>query len=146
MIRTYSISIFLTGILFFYSSCTKVDESIQGVNPYHVILVFFDSWHKKDWKTLYTLVHPSIIQKIKMQKLTPKELAMSNEELFIYKFRQASLSNPDKVLRSYELKSISGYKVGDTTVWADTIVNGKKKRIPLTLDGLSIKVDLTRIE
>ena len=81
-----------------------------------------------------------------MGNLSPEERRMDDEQLFIRHFERASGNNPDKVLRSYQVLSISEYKAGDTSVWADTIVNGKKKRIPLTLVGLSLRVDLTRIE
>ncbi len=146
MDHKYSISLALIAVIACFGSCKKVNDTMLGIDPVYIINNFFETWKKRDWKTLYKLVHPSIIQKIKMQKLTPEEQIMSDEELFIHKFKLASIMNPDKVLRSYEVKSITRYKIGDTTVWAEAIVNGKSKKIPITLDGLSLKVDVTRIE
>jgi hypothetical protein len=127
-------------------SCGKLDEKISGISPEYIMNQFFESWRRKDWKSLYALTHPSLIQKIRLQKLTSEEQGMSDEDLFIRHFDLASKRNSDKSLVSYKIKSISAYKPGDTTVWADTIVNGRRKRIPLTLDGLTLKIDLTRIE
>ena len=54
--------------------------------------------------------------------------------------------NPDRILKSYEIKNIPLYKKGDTTVWVYAVVNGRNKKIPMTLDGWLLKIDLTRIE
>ena len=140
------IFIVLIYIIMYSGSCSEMNDAMQGITPRFIINKFFETWKKGDWKTLYTLAHPNIIQKIKMEKLSSEEQNMSDEELFIHQFDRASKINPHKVLKSYEVKSITTYKPGDTTVWVDAIVNGRKKRIPLTLDGLSLKVDLTRIE
>jgi hypothetical protein len=136
----------LSAITAYGSSCGRLDDAMQGINPPYVINRFFESWKKRDWKTLYTLVHSNFIQQIRLQRLSPKEKAMSDEELFIHQFEVASEKNPGKVLRSYSIISITPYTPGDTTVWADTIVNGRKKLIPITIDRLTLKVDLTRIK
>jgi len=142
----YWISFLLIAVVTNIGSCGRLNDTMHGISPEYVINKFFESWKQRDWKILYTLVHPGFIQRIRMQKLSPEEEGMSDEELFIHQFKAASENNPGKALKSYNVKSITSYKPGDTTVWADTIVNGKKKRIPLTLDGLTLKVDLTRIE
>ena len=127
-------------------SCGKMHEKLLEINPDHVALQFFEAWKNKDWKSLYQLTHPAFIQKMRLQKLSPEQQSMSDENLFIHEFNRVQKLNPDKVLRTYHIDSISEYHKGDTTVWVSALVNGKKKKIPLTLDGLSLKVDLTRIE
>jgi hypothetical protein len=135
----------LAGVIAYGGSCGRLDHAMQGINPPYVINRFFESWKKRDWTTLYTLVHSNFIQQMRLQQLSPEEKALSDEALFVRQFKNASEKNPGKVLRSYSIKSITPYTPGDTTVWADTLVNGRKKLIPLTLDGLTLKVDLTRI-
>jgi hypothetical protein len=136
----------LAAVIAYGGSCGRLDDAMRGINPPHVINKFFESWKKRDWKTLYTLVHSNFIQQMRLQQLSPEEKAMSDEELFVSQFKAASKKNTGRVLRSYSIKSITPYTPGDTTVWADTTVNGRKKLIPLTLDGLTLKVDLTRIK
>jgi hypothetical protein len=127
-------------------SCGEMKDSMSGISPEPLLNNFFETWKKRDWKTMYTLVHPNLIQQVRMGKLSPDERRMGDEELFIRQFERASKINPDRTLKSYQVISISTYKAGDTTVWAEAVVNGRKKRIPLTLVGLTLKVDLTRIE
>ncbi len=144
------ISFTLISVFICMGSCGKLNDSMSGISknisPEATLQSFFETWKKRDWKTLYSLAHPGLIQEIRMGNLSPEERRMDDEQLFIRHFERASRNNPDKVLRSYQVLSISEYKAGDTSVWADTIVNGKKKRIPLTLVGLSLRVDLTKIE
>lgn len=127
-------------------SCVKTQDKLQSIDPNFVIKEFFESWKVQDWKRLYTMTHPAIIQKIRMQNLSVEEQNMSDEQLFIMKFDQTSKANPDKIMRTYEVQTITQYKPGDTAVWVTALVNGKQKKIPLALEGLSLKVDLTRIE
>jgi len=134
--------ILATGV----ASCSKMHDKLEEINPVHVALQFFAAWQNKDWKALYRLTYPAFIQRMRMQKLTPEERSMSDEELFIREFNRVQRLNPDRVIKAYYIDSISEYHKGDTTVWVSARVNGKKKKIPLTLDGLSLKVDLTRIE
>jgi hypothetical protein len=127
-------------------SCGKMHDKLQEINPDHVALQFFEAWKNRDWKALYQLSHPAFMQRIRLQRLTPMERNMSDEELFVHEFNKVQRLNPDRVIKTYHVDSISEYHKGDTTVWVSALVNGKKKKIPLTLDGLSLKVDLTRIE
>ncbi len=127
-------------------SCGKVQDKMLDINPEHVTRQFFESWQAEDWRALYALSHPSFVQKLRLQKLNPYQQKMSDIELFTSEFRRVSKLNPGKALVRYEIVSISPYNPGDTTLWVDARVNGKSRRIPLTLEGLSLKVDLTRIE
>jgi hypothetical protein len=138
----------LVGIIIAASilSCGKMHDKLEGINPDHVALQFFEAWKKKDWNSLYRITHPAFMQRIRLEKLTPEQRNMSDQDLFIHEFDLVQKLNPDKVLKTYHIESISEYHKGDTTVWVSALVNGKKKKIPLTLDGLSLKVDLTRIE
>ncbi len=128
------------------TSCGKVQDKLERINPPHVAREFFEAWKNRDWKTLYRLSHPAFMQKLRMQKLTPEQRRMSDEELFIGEFKREQRLNQDKVMKTYEIRSFSPYKKGDTTLWLDALVNGRKRKIPLTLDGMSLKIDLTRIE
>jgi hypothetical protein len=127
-------------------SCGKMHDKLQEINPEHVAFQFFEAWKKKDWKALYQLSHPAFMQRIRLQKLAPEQRSMSDQELFVREFERVQMLNPDKILKTYQIESISEYHKGDTTVWVSALVNGKKKKIPLTLDGLSLKIDLTRID
>jgi hypothetical protein len=126
--------------------CGKVQDKLQGINAWHVAEQFFGAWKKQDWKTLYAMTDSSFINTLRMQKLSPEQQRMSDEELFVHEFRQAQRMNPDRILKSYEIRHIPPYKKGDTTVWVYAVVNGREKKIPMTLDGWSLKIDLTRIE
>ncbi len=128
------------------ASCTKVENSMQGINPEHISRQFFETWKRKDWKALYRMTHPAFIQKLRMQNQSPADRALDDEALFVREFTRTQSSHPGKVLRSYDILSISSYHSGDTTVWVDALVNGSKRKIPLTLDGLTLKIDLSRIE
>lgn len=129
-----------------FSGCGKTDENLARINPYHVAREFFEAWKKKDWKALYHLTHPAFIQTLRMQKLSPEQMAMTDEELFVSEFSRTQRMNPVKTLKTYEIRSFSPYTRGDTTVWLDALINGRQRRIPLTLDGLSLKIDITKIE
>jgi len=128
------------------AACGKMEEKKLEIDPGHVMKLYLETWKKKDWEALYAMTDPSFMQKLRTQRLTPEQREMSDRDLFVNEFQRAQRMNPGKVLKSYEILSIAGYKKGDTTLWGDVVVNGKKRRIPLTLDGLSLKVDLTRIE
>jgi hypothetical protein len=128
------------------ASCSKVENSLQGINPPFVVRQFFETWKKQDWKELYRMTHPAFMQKLRLQKLSPEESALDDETLFVREFQRVQGALPDRVLRTYAIESISEYHAGDTTVWVSALVNGKKRRVPLTLDGLVLKIDLTRIE
>jgi hypothetical protein len=146
MIKRFAIALFCMGIAASIASCNKMHDKLLEINPDHVTLLFFEAWKNKDWKALYQLSHPAFMQRMRLQKLSPVQRNMSDEELFIDEFNRVQRLNPDKILRTYHIDSISKYQKGDTTIWVSALVNGKKKKIPLTLDGLSLKVDLTRIE
>jgi hypothetical protein len=128
------------------ASCSKVKNSMQGINPDYVASQFFETWKKKDWKALYRMTHPAFMQKLRLQKLSPDDRALDDETLFVREFERVQGTLPDRVLRTYAVQSISEYHAGDTTVWVSALVNSRQKRIPLTLDGLTLKIDLTRIE
>ncbi|MBP7736567.1 MAG: hypothetical protein KA369_11385 [Spirochaetes bacterium] len=128
------------------AACGKMEEKKLEVNPLHVMKLYLEKWKKNDWKALYAMTDPSFMQKLRTQKLSPELQRLSDQDLFVHEFQQARRLNPAKVLKSYEIISITPYNKGDTTLWGDVVINGKKRRIPLTLDGLSLKVDLTRIE
>ena len=145
MMKRHPVSLLLS-IAIILPSCSKVQDTMQGINPRHVATQFLEAWKKKDWRALYKLAHPDFIRKIRLQKLLPEQRKMSDEELFIREFEQAQRMYPGKILRNYEIKSISEYRRGETTVWVRALVNGKHKKIPLTLDGLSLKIDLSQIE
>jgi hypothetical protein len=146
MIKKTATFLVFAGIAASIVSCSKMNDKLEGINPDHVALQFFEAWKKKDWKSLYRLAHPAFIQRMRLQKLSPEQRNMSDQDLFIHEFELVQKLNPDKVLKTYHIESISEYHKGDTTVWVSALINGKKKKIPLTLDGLSLKVDLTRIE
>jgi hypothetical protein len=128
------------------ASCGNVQDKLDRINPDLVARQFFEAWQNRDWKALYLLTHPAFIQQLRMQKLSPEQRGMSDQELFISEFKREQGLNPARVMKTYEIRSISPYKKGDTTVWCDALVNGRKRKIPLTLDGLSLKIDMTRIE
>jgi hypothetical protein len=146
MIKRFTIALVIIWFAAGLCSCGKMHDKLQGINPDHVALQFFETWKKNDWKALYHLSHPAFIQRIRMQKLSPEQRSMSDQELFVREFERVQSLNPGKILKTYQIESISEYHKGDTTVWVSALVNGKKKKIPLTLDGLSLKIDLTRIE
>lgn len=127
-------------------SCKKVENSMQGINPEYISRQFFETWKRKDWKALYRMTHPAFIQKLRLQNQLPADRALDDEALFVREFTRTQSLHSGKVLRSYEILSRTSYHSGDTTVWVDALVNGKKKKIPLTLDGLTLKIDLSRIE
>jgi hypothetical protein len=127
-------------------SCKKVENSMQGINPEFISHQFFETWKRKDWNALFRMTHPAFIQKLRLQNLSPADRALDDEALFVREFTRAQSTHPGKVLRSYEILSITAYHSGDTTVWVSALVNGKKRKIPLTLDGLTLKIDLSRIE
>ena len=128
------------------ASCTKVESSMQGINPDYVAHQFFETWKKQDWKALYRMTHPAFMQKLRLQKLPPEVSALSDEALFVREFQRVQGSMPGRTLRSYTIESITEYHAGAPTVWVSVLVNGKRKKVPLTLDGLVLKVDLSRIE
>ncbi len=128
------------------ASCGRTDERLERINPDHVAREFLEAWKNRDWRALYRLTHPAFIQSLRMQKLSPAQRAMSDEELFVSEFGRVQRMNPDRMLRTYEIRSFTEYKKGDTTVWCDALINGRKRRFPLTLDGLSLKIDMTGIE
>ncbi len=128
------------------AACGKVEEKKLEIDPMHVMKLYLETWKKNDWKALYAMTDPSFMQKLMTQKLSPELQRMSDRDLFVHEFQRAQRMNPGKVLKSYEIIFITAYKKGDTTLWGDVVINGKKRRIPLTLDGLSFKVDLARIE
>ncbi len=127
-------------------ACGKVHDRMLDINPEHIIRTFFEAWRVDDWETLYRVTHPAFMQRLRLQKLSPEQQSLSDRDLFIEEFRRARAANPAMRLRSYRVMWISMYKPGDTTIWVRAMVNGKKRKIPLTLEGLSLKVDLTRIE
>ncbi len=129
-----------------FLACGKVHDKMLDINPEHITRTFFEAWRVDDWETLYHVTHPAFMQRLRLQKLSPEQQSLSDRELFIGEFRRVRAANPAMRLRSYRVMSISTYKSGDTTIWVSAMVNGKKRKIPLTLDGLSLKVDLTRIE
>lgn len=128
------------------ASCKKVEHSMQGIDPDYVASRFFETWKMKDWKALYRMTHPAFMQKLRLQKLSPEDSVLDDETLFVREFERVQGALPDRVLRTYTIQSITDYHAGDTTVWVRALVNGRQKRIPLTLDGLTLKIDLTRIE
>jgi hypothetical protein len=129
-----------------FLACGKVQDKMFDITPEHITQKFFEAWRGEDWGTLYEVTHPAFMQRLRLQKLTPAQQSLGDRDLFIEEFRRARAANPAMRLRSYKVISISMYKPGDTTIWVRAMVNGKKRKIPLTLDGLSLKVDLTRIE
>jgi hypothetical protein len=145
MTRSNIIWALLLAVAAVFCSCSKIEDSMQAVSPSLVAKKFFEAWKNRAWADLYDLSHPAFMQKVRMQKLSPEQRAMSDRDLFVHEFDRFQKNNPDMVLRTYEIRSISPYKTGDTTVWVDALVNGKKRMVPVTLDGLSLKIDLTRI-
>lgn len=127
-------------------NCTPAHDAMQKVSPDHIAHAFFDAWQRQDWKSLYAMAHPSFIETLKIQRKTAGEKVIDDETLFINEFKRVQGMNPNRVLHSYRIQSITPYHTGDTTVWVTALVNDKVRRIPLTLDGLSLKVDLLRIE
>lgn len=142
MIRNIIMAACLAAVSF---SCGRVQDSMEAVDPGLVAQKFFKAWQNRDWHALYELSHPAFMQKVRMQKLSPELRAMSDRDLFVREFERFQASQPGMVLRTYEIKSIPSYKQGDTTLWVEATANGKKRRIPLALDGMALKVDLTRI-
>lgn len=138
--------LFMIAAMAVCGGCGKVQDKLQDINAWHVAEQFFDAWKKQEWKTLYKMTDSSFINTLRMQKLSPEKRRMTDEELFVHEFNQVQRMNPDKILKSYKIRNIPLYKKGDTTVWVYAVVNGKKKKIPMTLDGWSLKIDLTRIE
>lgn len=129
------------------SACgKKVENRMRDINPDLAIQNFFSAWKNRDWKGMYRLTHPNFIQKMKMQKLSPGMHGMNDEELFIREFERASRENTGFELRSYTVTNVGQYTPRDASVWVDVLVNGRQRRVPLTLDGLTLKVDLTRIK
>lgn len=145
MVRTVNM-LLLAALLVSVTACKKLDTKLMKLEPYYVVIEFFETWKKKDWKTLYQLSDRSFMQQLRTQKLSPELQRMTDQDLFVHEFEEAQRRNPEMILRSYSITRLPIYKKGDTTLWVQVLVNGKKKRIPVTLDGLSLKVDLTRIE
>ena len=135
-------ALLLLGII----SCGKVQDKMLDINPDYIAKKFLETWQAEDWNALYDITHPAFIMRLRLQKLDAKQRQMSDRELFVSEFSRMQTANPGMVLRSHEILSISPYRPGDTTLWVEARVNGKKRKIPLTLDGLSLKVDLARIE
>jgi hypothetical protein len=138
--------IVIAALSVWFLACGKVQDKMLDINPKHITRQFFEAWRADDWNSLYDLTHPSFMQRLRLQKLNPKQQSMTDRDLFVGEFKRVRDANPAMRLRSYEISSISAYKPGDTTLWVKVLVNGKKRKIPLTLDGLSLKVDLSRIE
>ncbi|MBN2160866.1 MAG: hypothetical protein JW807_15865 [Spirochaetes bacterium] len=145
MIRTIFVGVIIAAIAAGAGSCTRIEDSMQAVKPELVASKFFEAWKNRDWGAVYELSHPSFMQKVRMQKLSPELRAMTDRELFIYEFERFQKSRPDMVLRTYEIRSVTPYKTGDTTLWVDALINGKKRMVPIALDGIALKVDMTRI-
>lgn len=127
-------------------SCKKLTETAQGLNPKYVVTQFLEAYKNQDWKTMYKYTHPGIMTAIRSQKLTEAQKKMSDEELFALEFSTAVKQNPNAVLKAYEIRTIPEYKKGDTVIWVTAILNGREKKIPLTLHGASLKVDFLKIE
>lgn len=142
--RTVAAMLIVTAVL--AVSCKKVENSMQGINPEFISRQFFETWKRKDWKALYRMTHPAFIQKLRLQNQSPADSMLNDEALFVREFTRTQALLPGRVLGSYQILSRTAYHSGDTTVWVDALVNGKKRKIPLTLDGLTLKIDLSRIE
>jgi len=127
-------------------SCGKGPDKLKELDPYHVAQKFFETWKKKDWKGLYGITDPAFMRTLRTQKLTPELQRLSDEELFVRQFSEAQRLNPGKVLKSYRIEHITPYTKGDTVLWLYAAVNGRKKKIAMTIDGMALKIDLTRIE
>ncbi len=138
--------IFMIATLAFCCFCGKMQDKLQDLDAWSISQQFFETWKKQDWKALYKMTDSSFMQKLRTQKLSPEQQRMSDEELFVHEFKKAQRMNPDKILKSYRIEKIPLYQKGDTTVWVYAVINGRKRKIPMTLDGLSLKIDLTRIE
>ena len=129
------------------ASCgKKIDNRLRDINPDLTIRTFFSTWKNRDWRGLYRMIHPNFIQKMRMQKLAPGERDMTDEQLFIHEFERASRENPGRSLRNYTIQYVGPYSASDASVWVDALVNGSRRKVPLTLDGLTLKVDLSRIK
>ncbi len=128
------------------TACGKTYDKSLDINPLHVAQLFFETWKNQDWKALYKLTDPSFMQMLRTRNLSPELQRLSDEELFVHEFKQVQERNPGMVLNSYLIKYITPYHKGDTTLWIYAVVNGKKKKIPMTLDGLAWKIDLARIQ
>src|SRR5208337_336038 len=103
MERRNLIFIILICVSIYSGSCGKLNDSMSGISndisPELTMNKFFEAWKKRDWKNLYTLVHPGLIQQIRMGKLSPDERRMGDEELFIRHFERAAKINPDRTLK-----------------------------------------------
>jgi hypothetical protein len=118
---------------------------MKAVNPLFIIDQFLAAWKDKNWKEMYKYVHPNIILELRSQKLKPHQLKMSDPELFIDECAGAARTNPGKNIVSYKIISISEFKKGDTAFWINCLINGTIKKLPVALDGLSLKVDMSKI-
>ncbi|HNW30299.1 MAG TPA: hypothetical protein PKN50_17620 [Spirochaetota bacterium] len=130
----------------FSVSCGKGPDRLKDLDPPHVATQFFETWKKKDWKALYRITDAAFMRALRTQKLTPDLQRLNDEELFVRQFTETQRLNPDRVLKSYRVDGISPYTKGDTMVWLYATVNGRKKKIAMTIDGMALKIDLTRIE
>jgi hypothetical protein len=141
-----SVLVFITLIIVgIYAGCTRVDQKLKSIDPVHVTKMFLESWKRKDWKTMYSHVHPGIIQHLRSGELTQEQAGMSDQDLFISEMEKISSLFTGKELQTYELTKMSVYKKGMITLWVDVRVNGKERRLPLTLSGTALKVDLTKL-
>jgi hypothetical protein len=146
MVKKGAIILALLAAAAFVNGCGKMQDKKQGINSDFVVRAFLEAWKVGDWKTMYQFTHPGFIQDLRLQKLSPEQREMSDRDLFIHEFERARKMNPGMAIRTYEISSISGIKTGETAVWVEALINGKKKRIPLAIDGMSFKVDPSRIE
>lgn len=145
MIRNIITGAILFAIAAGLASCGRIEDSMDAVRPRLVADKFFEAWKNREWDAVYDLSHPAFMQKVRMQRLSPECRAMSDRELFAYEFKRFQKGHPDMELRTYEIRHISPYRPGDTTIWVEALVNGKKRAVPLALDGVALKIDLTRI-
>jgi hypothetical protein len=127
-------------------ACGKTHHTSQDVDPPFMAELFFKTWKKQDWKALYQITHPSFMQLLRTQRLSPEQQRMSDEELFIHEFRQVQGQNPGLILKSYRIEYVDPYTKGATTLWIYAVVNGKNRKLPMILDNLSYKIDLARVQ
>ena len=127
------------------ASCGKVENSMQSINPEYVARTFFETWKKRDWRALYRMTHPAFMQKLRMQKLAPADRTLDDETLFVREFEKVQRSLPGMTLRTYAIRSISEYHSGDTTVWVDALVNGRKFVIEKDVEDMAYPVLRHRI-
>lgn len=129
-----------------FLSCGKMKGKLQGLNPKYVTEQWLISFQKQDWKTNFEYTHSDMMKLIKSQKLTSSQKKLSDEELFSLEMSTAMKNNPGKKLKTYEVKAIPEYKKGEKEVWVTVVLNGQEKKMAVRLDGVSLKVDPTKIK